>query len=143
MHYPDIGTVVTLNVSLLCQYPIRAIICKTFRNQSTSEACNSCSMTSLVPYVRYGHSCHRKPEGLWPEGFLWQLWQLWQDMGTVATGSQRAVGRRLPVVTVPISHMWHERPCYNYYIYNYRYYTYRDINIIFGYYRDCVHHQLM
>ena len=123
-------------MSLLCHYPIRAIICKNFPNQSTSEAsllprplfthsrrievwardyseaCNapwlqskllqiSCSMASLVPYVRYGHSCHRKPSGLRPSGFLCQLCRrpegfLWQLCPYLTYGTRR--------------------PCHNYYL---------------------------
>ena len=48
------------------------MVCKNLPNQSTSEGVmrNSCSMASSAIY---GHSCHRKPEGRRPEGFLWQL----------------------------------------------------------------------
>ena len=62
--------------SLLCHYPIRAIICKNVPNQSTSEACNapglqskllqiSCSMASLMSYGDMDTVATGSPLGLW------------------------------------------------------------------------------
>ena len=79
----------TLNVSLLCHYPIRAIICKNFPNQSTSEACNAPWLNCYKLAVAWLLSCHM---------------EIWTQLPQEALG-HKALG--LPVSTVSISHIWH------------------------------------
>ena len=79
-------------MSLLCHYPIRAII---FPNQSTSEARNAPCYKLVVAWLLL---CHM---------------EIWTQLPQEALGPT-ALG--LPVSTVSISHIWHSRPCYNYYL---------------------------